>query len=275
MGRRRELNLAVVVQTATAAAVLLAVAAAMVVLFLGAGAGAVLIAVGAAVAVVAAGAAVFVLLRLREGPRDAEVVAAYLPLLSAEWSKLAGEAKLLSSVEPGVDRTRLIGHLQAAEAALFDEAAPIRTAEGITEATGHIAEARYLLAVVDALGRGEPRPRRGAPCFFDPAHGPLTGKARFNPDGGADRTVSACPACLAALEAGQAPPSKQITVGGTPTDYWRAGWVSVPYVDGYWQQRRFPDHELHRLRRDVTITWDPSETELPAHLDREPPWYAQ
>lgn len=275
MSRRRELNLAVVVQTASAAAVLLAVAGFMVVLWIGPGLGAALVTAGAVVAVVAAAAVAFVLLRLREGPRDAEVVAAYRPVLRAEWSQLAEEAKRLSSAVSGADRTRLVGHLRAAERTLFDEEARIRTADGITEATGHIAEARHLLAVVDALGRGAPSPHRGAPCFFDPAHGPLTVKARFNPDGGADRTVSACPACHALLEAGKAPQSKRITVGGTPTDYWRAGWVSVPYVDGYWQQRRFPDHELHRLRRDLKLTWDPSETELPAHLDREPPWYAQ
>jgi hypothetical protein len=272
MSRRRELNLAVVVQTAAVAAVLLATASFMVVWWLGPGVGAALVTAGGVVAAVAVAAAGFVFLRLREGPRDAEVVAAYLPVLNAEWAELAEAAKRLPPVGPDAERDRLIGHLRAAERLLRD--APVRTADGITGATGHIAEARYLLAVADAHGRGGPRPHRGAPCFFDPAHGPLTTKARFNPDGGADRTVSACEPCRALLEAGEVPPSKQVVVGGTPTDYWRAGWVSVPYVDGYWRERRFPDHGLHRLRRDLKLTWDPAETELPAHLDREPPWYA-
>lgn len=273
MSRRRELNLAVVVQTASAAAVVSAVVTFLVVSWLGPGVGAALIAAGAVVAVVAAAAVGFVLLRLREGPRDADVVAAYLPVLTAEWSQVAEEAKRLSPAGPGADRVRLAGHLRAAEQILFGQDAPVRTATGITGATGHLAEARYLLAVAEALGRGEPRPHRGAPCFFDPAHGPLTAKVRFNPEGGADRTVSACSACHALVEAGEVPPSKQVGIGGVPTDYWRAGWVSVPYVDGYWQQRRFPDHELHRLRRDLKLTWDPAETEIPAHMDREPPWY--
>ncbi|QKW32235.1 hypothetical protein HUT17_04130 [Nocardiopsis flavescens] len=263
-----------VVQTAAAAAVVLAVGAFLIVFWLGPGVGAALVTAGAVVVAVVVAAVGFVLFKVREGPKDAEVVAAYLPVLTAEWSQAAEEAKRLSGAGDVVDRDVLTGHLWAAEQVLFNQETPVRTADGITRASGHIAEARYLLAVAEALGRGEPRPHRGAPCFFDPAHGPLTVKVRFNPEGGADRTVSVCGSCRALVEAGEVPPSKQVVVGGTPTDYWRAGWVSVPYVDGYWQQRRFPDHELHRLRRDLKLTWDPAETELPAHLDREPPWYA-
>ncbi|CAL9525482.1 hypothetical protein SUDANB121_03943 [Nocardiopsis dassonvillei] len=280
MGRRRRLNLAVVVQTASAAAVVPAVISFLLVSWLGPGVGAALVAAGTVVVAVAGAAVGFVFLRLREGPRDAEVVAAYLPVLRAEWSQVAEQAARLPAADAPPEeydaaRTSLTEHLRAAERSLFDEAEPIRTAAGITRATGHIAEARHLLAVLDALGRGEPRPHRGAPCFFDPAHGPLTSKVRFNPEGGADRTVPVCDACRARLEAGEVPPSRQVAVGGRPTDYWRAGWVSVPYVDGYWQERRFPDHGLHRLRRGIELTWDASETEPPAHLDREPPWYSQ
>lgn len=54
-----------------------------------------------------------------------------------------------------------------------------------------------------------------------------------------------------------------------------AGPVSVPYVDGYWRERRFPDHALHGLRRAPDLVWDPSATDLPAHLDRETPDYPQ
>lgn len=272
MSRRRRLNLAVVVQTAALAAVLLSVAVFTLVHRLGPGTGAALGAVAAVVAAVAAGTAGYVFLRLRGGPRDGEVTAAYLPVLTEEWTRLAERAERLPA---GQDRSEPAGHLEAARRLLFDASAPLRTARGVTEATGHIAEARHHLAVLEALGRGEPRPRRGAPCFFDPAHGSVTARHRFNPEGGADRTVSACPGCLALLEAGEVPPSKRITVRGVPTDYWRAGPVSVPYVDGYWRERRFPDHELHGLRRAPDLVWDPSATDLPAHLDRETPDYPQ
>ncbi|MDT0202558.1 hypothetical protein [Nocardioides sp. AE5] len=124
----------------------------------------------------------------------------------------------------------------------------METAKQASEVTTRLADARYWLAVIEALRAGKEQPRRTAPCFFDPRHGPSTGTTSYKPKGGVTRTVEACDACLAEVEAKRQPQVRTFVKDGKPVFYWDMDIASKPYLDGYWQRRRHPAPTAQRVR---------------------------
>jgi hypothetical protein len=105
--------------------------------------------------------------------------------------------------------------------------------QDLQQVTEALTEGRYSIDAAEARLEGrEPAPRR-ALCFFDPRHGPSVTDVTWAPDGGFPRQVPACAADARALEQGQSPHSREITVQGQRMPYWEAPGYYGPWAGGY------------------------------------------
>lgn len=122
-----------------------------------------------------------------------------------------------------------------------------------------LGSARYGLVCLDAVRNGKPVPEPTPPCFFDPRHGPSTGRADWAPEGGATRPVEVCDACAARLAAKQEPDIRMVTVRDRPRPYWTLGEELSAYMEGYWSRGDhrwyFPDDEARRARQRMQARW--------------------
>jgi hypothetical protein len=108
-----------------------------------------------------------------------------------------------------------------------------RRPQDLQQVTEALTEGRYTIDASEARLQGrEPAPRR-ALCFFDPRHGPSVEDVTWAPDGGFPRQVPACAADARALEQGQSPHSREITVRGQRMPYWEAPGYYGPWAGGY------------------------------------------
>jgi uncharacterized membrane protein YgcG len=103
-----------------------------------------------------------------------------------------------------------------------------------------LEEGRYAMAAAKARHAGEPVPERRPPCFFNPRHGPSTRDVQWAPPGGSPRPVPACEADAIAVEEGQEPESRHVTVGGRQVPYWAAGPQYGPMAGGYFGDGLLP-----------------------------------
>lgn len=122
-----------------------------------------------------------------------------------------------------------------------------------------LGSARYGLLCLDAVSNGRPVPEPTPPCFFDPRHGPSTGRADWAPEGGATRPVEVCDACAARLAAKQEPDIRMVTVRDRARPYWTLGEELSAYMEGYWSRGDhrwyFPDDEARRARQRMQARW--------------------
>lgn len=115
---------------------------------------------------------------------------------------------------------------------IFDRA---RQPEDLAPMSQTLEEGRFAMACAKALLEGRPVPERRPPCFFDPRHGPSVEEVQWAPPGGAPRPVPACAADALRIKEGFDPHSRQVLVGGRPTDYWNAPRHYAPWAGGYFQ----------------------------------------
>lgn len=190
---------------------------------------------------------------------DDEVVAELRGPLNEEVVELSAKvAALPPAGEQGgeaaqqiAEATREVLDLVEAARQRLDTMTDPTDAQGVA---GRLGDARYQLVVIDALREGREPPKRTAPCFMDPRHGPSVEERPFAPEGGSERQIPVCSACRDALDAGQKPEIRKIVHKGELEFYWRAGPTSRPYVNGYWQRRAYPDAEYERDRNKDAYT---------------------
>lgn len=105
--------------------------------------------------------------------------------------------------------------------------------EQVSTVTDTLSSGRYALACVQARLRGEPRPEKRVPCFFDPQHGPSVVDVMFTPPGRGTRRVPACARDAERVRAGEEPEIRQVVINGRRTAYYEAGAAMAPYAAGY------------------------------------------
>ncbi|MFT4286256.1 hypothetical protein [Nocardioides sp.] len=187
------------------------------------------------------------------GRADREVAEALRPALTEEVIELETRVGALPTYSGDPD-----GDLPQAVRRVLDLVEEVRhrlddpklmdTPEEAEQVTKRLSDARYELVRIDALSAGRPVPERTAPCFFDPRHGPSTDERDFTPEGGKARKVHVCHACALLLDAQQVPPTRMLATPAGERPYWQADRLSRPYVNGYWQVRRFDDDRMERIR---------------------------
>ena len=188
---------------------------------------------------------------------DAQVADMLRPSLQEEVVELSGTVAALPPAPAGDAGDQLNSHTRQV-LDLVEEArhrldtagggGVMDTPEEVEDVVRRLADARYELAVIDALRQGRPVPERTAPCFFDPRHGPSVGQHAFTPEGGAERMVPVCATCRDQLAAGQVPAVRTLALGGSVKPYWDWGRYTRPYVNGYWQRHTFADRSVQRQR---------------------------
>lgn len=138
----------------------------------------------------------------------------------------------------------------------LDKAKGDSDVEAITTLLG---SARYALVCLDAMRNGKPIPEPTPPCFFDPRHGPSTGKAVWAPEGGVERTVDLCDECARQLAENKQPAIRMVSVRGTDRPYWTLGEELASYIDGYWTNGEdrwtFPDQDARRASAAMRARW--------------------
>ncbi|WP_166346939.1 hypothetical protein [Phytoactinopolyspora limicola] len=134
--------------------------------------------------------------------------------------------------------------------------------DDIRAVTTLLGDARYLLHCLTAMYRGEPRPERTPPCFFDPRHGPSTAERQWSPSAGAERTVNTCTECAERIDADETPDARVVD----RRSYWSVGEHLVAYIEGYWSTDdggtwRFPERRHYEARRTL---WERRDHRRPA-----------
>lgn len=159
-----------------------------------------------------------------------------------------GALPALPADAPAQQRATLAGALELVSEASerLDSITDTTVAEAVI---ARLADAQYELVKLEALQAGEQLPKRRAPCFIDPRHGPGPQIRSFTPEGGAARDIRVCVACAAMLDRNEMPEPRTIAVGGRRRPYWEADRYARPYVNGYWQKRPFPDPAVESSRR--------------------------
>jgi hypothetical protein len=132
----------------------------------------------------------------------------------SDLARVAEELRALEGEAEGDAYYRAVGLHARAESQL----ATAGTLAEVREVARLAAAARHQLACARA---GTELPERPG-CLFDPAHGPSAREVVFAPSGGAMESVPACAACAEEVDAGRAPPSRKVIVGGRPQPHYRS-----------------------------------------------------
>jgi hypothetical protein len=179
------------------------------------------------------------------------------PLLNEEVIELSEQVSTLPTTSD-IEQARLTREvLDAAEQARHRLDA-LQADDEIQAVTTLLGNARYLLHCLTALHRGEPKPERTQPCFFDPRHGPSTQQRQWAPSqtsgpDGAQREVSTCAECAERIDNEQTPEARMVG----RRRYWEAGEDLVAYIEGYWrtgeQSWRFPDFRHYRAQNAIRL----------------------
>jgi uncharacterized membrane protein YgcG len=189
--------------------------------------------------------------RRQQRREEQQHVQAVLPLLHEEVIELSEKVSALpttADIEQAQLTRQVLDTVEKARHRL-----DALTKDDDTQAvTTLLGDTRYMLHCLTALHRGEPRPERTPPCFFDPRHGPSTTQRQWAPDtAGTEREIPTCAECADRLDSKQAP---EIRFVGT-SRYWETGENLVAYIDGYWRTDgyawRFPDQRHHRAREAI------------------------
>lgn len=180
-----------------------------------------------------------------------------LPLLNEELIELSERVSALPTTSD-IEQARLTREvLDTVEQARhrLDALAGDDDTQTVTTLLGN---ARYLLHCLTALHRGEPKPERTPPCFFDPRHGPSTRQRQWSPElvwgaDGAEREISTCTECAERLDHEQTPEARMVG----RQHYWEAGEDIVAYIEGYWRTAerswRFPDSRHYRAQEAIRL----------------------
>ena len=99
--------------------------------------------------------------------------------------------------------------------------------------TENLEEGRWTVARLMARAAGEPLPTRRPPCFFNPGHGPSTCNIRWH-----GRSVPACAADAARVEAGADPYIRTVERGDRRVPYWEGGPTYAGWARGYYESWR-------------------------------------
>ncbi|MFC0628909.1 hypothetical protein [Kribbella deserti] len=193
--------------------------------------------------------------RRREQKEHLEIVRPVLTEEIIEFSKQV--STLPATLDP--QQTKLIRDvLDTIEKARqrLDKAKGDSDVEAVTTLLG---SARYALVCLDAMRSGRPIPEPTPPCFFDPRHGPSTGKVAWAPENGVERTVDRCDDCARQLAANEQPAVRTVTLRGTARPYWTLGEELASYIDGYWTNGEdrwtFPDPDARRAAAAMRSRW--------------------
>jgi hypothetical protein len=112
----------------------------------------------------------------------------------------------------------------------------VQKPEEIKHVTEILEDGRYAVACVKARVAGRPLPAKRPPCFFNPAHGPSSQDVQWAPQGGALRSIPACPADAERVLAGADPYIRTVQVGAQRVPYWEGGQAYAPWAQGYYSR---------------------------------------
>jgi len=92
-----------------------------------------------------------------------------------------------------------------------------------------LEEGHWTAARLAARAAGEPMPSRRPPCFFNPGHGPSARNISWQ-----SRSVPACTADAARVEAGADPYIRTVERGDRRVPYWEGGPTYAGWARGYY-----------------------------------------
>jgi hypothetical protein len=195
--------------------------------------------------------------RRQERREDERHLLTVRPLLNEEVIELSATVSALPTTSD-IEQARLTREVLDAVEHARHRLDALATDNDVAAVTTLLGNARYQLHCLTALHRGEAKPERTPPCFFDPRHGPSTQQRRWAPTlvwgaDGAEREISACPDCAERLDNEQPPEARMVG----ERRYWEAGEDLVAYIEGYWQAGdhgwRFPDGRHHQSREAMLL----------------------
>lgn len=178
------------------------------------------------------------------------------PLLNEEVIELSEKVSTLPTTSD-IEQARLTREVLDSVEQARHRLDALNSDDDIQAVTTLLGNARYLLHCLTALHRGEPKPGRTPPCFFDPRHGPSTQRRQWAPSqaSGSEREISTCADCAHRIDNEQTPEARLVG----RRQYWEAGEDLVAYIEGYWRTEEqswpFPDpghyraHDAIRRRR--------------------------
>lgn len=184
------------------------------------------------------------------------------PLLTEEVIELSEKVSTLPTTSD-IEQARLTREVLDTVEQARHRLDALKADDDIQAVTTLLGNARYKLQCLTALHRGEPKPERTQPCFFDPRHGPSTQRRQWAPSqtsgtDGAQREVCTCTECAERIDNEQTPEARLVG----RRQYWEAGEDLVAYIEGYWrtgeQSWRFPDSRHYRARNAMRLRWHDS-----------------
>jgi hypothetical protein len=179
------------------------------------------------------------------------------PLLNEEVIELSEEVSILPTTSD-IEQARLTREILNTVEQARHRLDALTADDDIQAVTTLLGNARYLLHWLTALHRGEPKPERTPPCFFDPRHGPSTQRRQWAPShflgrDGAQREISTCAECAERIDNDQTPEARMVG----RRQYWEAGEDLVAYIEGYWrtgeQSWRFPDSRHYQAQNAIRL----------------------